>query len=300
MRTFEEILEHSRKFDTYKDYLDHYNIIESSIEYEKDFFERESLTNYNSFYFFNKDYPGQIFERLGVSLSPQFVEDRLWDELGGYIEKIKVITNNRNDNVTLKITLDDEVFTNREYKREFRDELNEILHHCNWFIFFDPFEKTKEKRIQTNYYKIEPAKPENASRFIYEDCKGIIYRLLYYKGGYTEKKLKDILKNGLSPKHYKHEFENNLSNNRIYFIANTSEEKIKKDLAKLIEGNVDYKRHKDELKLIKIDLNKFKTNHNKTIECFIDPRMDLKCFWTMEFIPPSCIEDVTDKYKEYF
>lgn len=307
MKTFQEIVERSRKFDTYKDYLDHYSIIESSVEYEKDFFRRDLLTNYNSIDIYNQTYRHIILERLGYSLSPNFVIDRLIEELGGFIieDGISILTKNRESNVTIKFKVNNKAF-DRRYKKHFREKLNKILHYCNWYIFWDPEDDVKD--IKTSFFKIEPTKPENATRFIYDDCKGIIYRLLY-NGKYTDKKLDDILKNGLSPKYYQSEFENNLSNSRIYFIANTSKDKIKKDIEVLISSNSDYDNHRQDLKLIKIDLKKFKNIHNKTIECFIDPRMNLKCYeqqncsillnkfkiyWTLEFIPPSCIEDVTE------
>lgn len=290
MRSIEEIIEHSKRFEFFEDYCHYFGIENPTIDDEKDFFRRFDIHNYTSLNIFHQIYYEDFLtERLSTSLSPDFVMYQLKEQIGEYLESSpESISLVRKENVTIQFFVQHKYIHNSN----FRTKLDNILHFCNWSIFWDG----PSKRIHRNKFKIEPSKPQNATSFIYDKCDGIIYRLLYYRGGHTKKKTEDILKKGLSPKYYEGERENLISNNRIYFIANTTEEKVRKDLKELITKDETYANHIDELQFIKIDLKKFNRIHNKKIEAFIDPRMELTCYWTLEFIPPSCISNVTNKF----
>lgn len=279
MKTLTEFLKHIKEFNDFEEFLEYYDIDIPSISDEKNFINNLSGR-----------YSNHIYERLGESLSPSYLWTLLNDELSNYIDFNRNdigIVQERDENIMLKIVIP----ISFEHNDKFRNKFNDILKSCNWSV-----ESVRKVDKKNKAYFLEPNKPSNVSEKIYNEFGGILYRVLYQKNGHTEDKLKKILRVGLNPKQYILSYDDS-EIYRTYFIANVNFEECSKDLSKLIKEVSDYDNNRNELKILKIDLNKLSANHSKTIEAFQDPRMNLICYWTSDFIPPSCIEDVTKDFK---
>lgn len=278
MKSLKEYLKHIQEFDDFEEFLNHYNIDIPSILEEKEF-----IDNLSGRYKI-------IYERLSESLSPSYIWDMMNDELDNFIDfnrKDIGIVQERDENIMIKIIIP----ISYEHNDEFRNRFNDILKFCNWSV-----ESIRKVDKKNKAYFLEPNKPSNVSKKIYTEFGGILYRILYQKNGHTKDKLKKILRVGINPKQYTLNYDKTKIY-RTYFVSNINIKECTKDLTKLIADVADYDNHRDELKIIKIDLNKLSTNHSKTIEAFQDPRMNLTCYWTSDFIPPSCIEDATKDFK---
>ena len=121
------------------------------------------------------------------------------------------------------------------------------------------------------YYEvyIEPYKPQEKTDYIYNDCKGIVYRLVDDNG------LKRINHHGLVPKTNL----NRYNPKYIYVFTDINDiDKVKHDI----------KKHGD-LHLIKINLN----NYSNKLRFYADPAtIDYKAFVTREYIPKYCCEEI--------
>ena len=279
MKSLTDFLKHIKQFDNFEEFLEYHSIDIPSISEEKEF-----IDNLSGRYNFH------IYERLGESLSPSFIWDMLNNKLYNFIDFNRNdigIVQERDENIMLKIIIP----VSYEHNDDFRNKFNDVLKFCNWSV-----ESIRKIDKKNKAYFLEPNKPSNVTEKIYNKFDGILYRVLYQKNGHTEDKLKKILRVGLNPKQYTLNYDKS-EIYRTYFIANINFEECSKDLSKLISEVSDYSNHRNELKILKIDLNKLSNIHDKKIEAFQDPRMNLICYWTSDFIPPSCIEDVTEKFK---
>lgn len=232
MKSLQELINEKIVFETFEDYCNYHNINSPDISNEHKFF------TWNYFGFANyDDYIINIYERLGESLSPDFIYNKLVNNFKN-LKNFAVISH-RNENIVLK-------FKSKEGFKN-NPKFISILNYCNWDIISI---KPEGDDISNNLvtYSIEPKKTTNRTKFIYNDCHGIIYKII------NKQKLNKILKYGLNPK--KETLDTNIYRN--YFIANTNKDKIHYDIIMLINDIDIFRHNRDKLCLIKIDLNKLK------------------------------------------
>lgn len=274
MKTLSQLINEQLVFESFEDFCFYKKIENVSLTVQKEFFK------WNYFGFDSYDnFVIDLYERLGESLSPDFVYNRLLKEFPNI--KDYAIANNREDDIVLKFKTKEGFENNPKFIS--------ILNFCNWYINSIKAEgNDKLNNIIT--YNIEPKHPTNYSDFIYKNCNGIIYKIV------NKNSLQKILKYGLKPKRTTDIKDK--ENNRNYFIANTNLEKIKNDIVSTINEINVFKNNKKQLSIIEIDLIKLKKEFDINIQGFIDQRMNTKTYWTMEFIPPSCITDVTENFTD--
>lgn len=267
---------HIKHYDSYEEFCINENK-ESSVETEREYL------SYKYFKYSSCDiYPEIIYERLGESLSLSYLYSKLAAKFPQTALHATVAY--RNKDVAIKFKAKGGFVNNPHF--------SQLLHSCNWFI-------SNMKQEQDDYlynlttYTVEPKKPTNYTDYIYNQCNGVIYRIVKEnKLG----KIDRILKYGLKPiKTFDVEDEDNY---RTYLAANVSEEAVRSDLAGIIDEIDEFNVCRDRLRVLRMDLKVMRKNTGRTIQLFIDPRMETKCYWTADFILPSCITNVTDKFKD--
>lgn len=154
---------------------------------------------------------------------------------------------------------------------QYNEEFKSLLNLYNYYVSF--CEYRKENNGYWEMY-IEPYKPKEVTNYIYNDCKGIIYRFVNDYG------LKRLNHHGLVPRN---------DNDRhypkyIFVVSNPNNDKLKEILLQ-----VKREIKKNDLHLIKIDLNKYE---NK-LKFFIDPAsVNYEAYVTREYIPKYCCEEI--------
>ena len=199
-----------------------------------------------------------IYENLNKSYNP----DELYQKL---VEKFNVSngiyaeTNSNIKSFTFEVN-NKEIINNEEFKS--------LLNFYNFYVSFC------EKRNNKYQVYIEPYKPEDKTDYIYNDCKGIVYRFVNDNG------LKRLKNHGLSPRHDIDRYYPRY----IFVIADKDESRLKDILSK-----VQQEIKKTDLHLIKIDLNKYE---NK-LRFYVDPAsVNYDAFVTREYIPKYCCEEI--------
>lgn len=154
---------------------------------------------------------------------------------------------------------------------QYNEEFKSLLNLYNYYVSF--CEYRKENNGYWEMY-IEPYKPKEVTNYIYNDCKGIIYRFVNDYG------LKRLNHHGLVPR-------NNSDRHYpkyIFVVSNPNNDKLKEILLQ-----VKREIKKNDLHLIKIDLNKYE---NK-LKFFIDPAsVNYEAYVTREYIPKYCCEEI--------
>lgn len=146
------------------------------------------------------------------------------------------------------------------------------MNFYNYYISF--YEKRQYE--QTVYYElyIEQYRPIEKTDYIYNDCKGIIYRFVNDNG------LKRLNYNGLVPRHDNDRYYPRY----IFVIANKDKSKLKSTLS-LVQREIK----KTNLHLIKIDLNKYE---NK-LRFYKDmASVNYDAYVTREYIHKYCCEEI--------
>ena len=199
-----------------------------------------------------------VYENLNKSYDP----DKLYQDL---VKKFDVSngiyadTNSDIKSFTFEVTNKD-IINNEEFKS--------LLNFYNFYVSF--CEKKNDKYL----VYIEPYKPEDKTNYIYNNCKGIVYRFVNDNG------LKRLENYGLSPRHDKDRYYPRY----IFVIADEDEIRLKETLK-----NVQREIKKTNLHLIKIDLNKYE---NK-LRFYVDPAsVNYDAFVTREYIPKYCCEEI--------
>lgn len=152
-----------------------------------------------------------------------------------------------------------------------------LLHLSNYYI--------KSIIDNENSIILEPYKPKDVTDYIYNECKGIIYHV-------TRKSTYDKIKNSeLSPK-WKGEWDklkrkpyNIWRDGRIFFIADTNINSIKKQLESIKNTSP---KLKDDCIYLKIDLNKYR---HKLIFRIDSSARGYTAYFTEEPIPGYCLEE---------
>ena len=205
-----------------------------------------------------------IYENILHSYSSKELLEKINSKFKDYLyDGAEVPTNNEN---TKSIDL---YINNKDL--QYNEEFKSLLNYYNYYVSFCDYRKE-----YMGYYEmyIEPYKPKEVTDYIYNDCKGIIYRFIDDNG------LKRLNHHGLVPKQ---------GNDRNYpkytfVIANPDKNKLK-DI--LLQVPKDIK--KINLHLIKIDLNKYE---NK-LKFYIDPAsVNYEAYVTREYIPKYCCEEI--------
>lgn len=172
------------------------------------------------------------------------------------------------NNQSLVIYLNDDSLEDNEF-------FNDILKFFNYTL----------RQSKDNKLLIEPIYSEDVSKYVYDDCNGIIYH-------FTDKQsAKYILKNGLKirgvdSKHRK-------IPKRIYLYApgyylNSKNKDKWIDFAKTVIGYMKYRIH--GLSVLKIDLHKL---YDSNISFYKDTSMDEKeSIFTLNNIPAICISEL--------
>lgn len=290
MKKLSEII-YRKVFDDFEEYLDYHKIDIPTIEDEKDFFELLDIKYGDEVNYHYVIYEGS---KKREPVSPQYIWDKIYDNLREDIVDDAEIYTQRTTNTTLSF----KVKRSGDHSDYFRKTLDQILNICNWFI------ESKKPSENLVVYTIEPIETDNVTNKLYNDFEGILWRV-QYQPTYNKEKVDRILRLGINPKKYRRKYtlidsEDMKEYRRTYFIANNNEQKREEDLIELIDSVADYDRHRSELQILKIDINKLKQIHNRKIDAFIDPRMDMTCYWTSDFIPPSCVTDITEKVKHLY
>lgn len=199
-----------------------------------------------------------VYENINNSYDP----DELYQKLVKKFNVSNGIYAETNNNVkSFTFDIDNENLINDE-------EFKSLLNFYNYYVSFC------EKRNNKYQVYIEPYKPEEKTNYIYNDCKGIVYRFVDDNG------LKRIENHGLAPRHDKDRYYPRY----IFVIADKDENRLKDTFFK-----VQREIKKNNLHLIRIDLNKYE---NK-LRFYVDPAsVNYDAFVTREYIPKYCCEEI--------
>ena len=197
-----------------------------------------------------------IYENIVNSYNSKDLLYKLKDKYYDYIVKPRFVETVKINKNSFTIEVSDKDIINE-------DEFKSLLNFYNYYVGYC------EKRNNNYEVYIEPYKPQEETDYIYNDCKGIVYRLVDDNG------LKRIKRHGLVPRHD----INRYYPKYIYVFTDINDtDKVKHDIKK--QGN---------LHLIKIDLNKY----SNKLRFYIDPAtINYKAFVTREYIPKYCCEEI--------
>lgn len=206
----------------------------------------------------------KIYENIEHSYSSKELLSKINSKFKEYLyDGIEVSTNNEN-------TKSIDIYINNK-DLQYNEEFKSLLNFYNYYVSFCEYRKE-----YGGYYEmyIEPYKPKEATDYIYNDCKGIVYRFVNDNG------LKRLNHHGLVPRHDKDRHYPRY----IFVIANPNENKLK-DILSQVQSEIK----KTNLHLIKIDLNKYE---NK-LKFYIDPAsVNYEAYVTREYIPKYCCEEI--------
>lgn len=201
-----------------------------------------------------------FYENLNRSYNSKELVSKLKDKFNDKIINPRFVETMKDTN-SFTIEIDDKDLINDE-------EFKSIMNFYNYYVSYC-------ERKNNNYeVYIEPYKPKEVTDYIYNDCKGIIYRYVDDYG------LKRLNHHGLVPRHDIKRYYPMY----IFVVGNHDKDKLIRTL-KLIPKDIK----KKNLHLIKIDLNKYK---NK-LKFFIDTAtVNYEAYVTREYIPKYCCEEI--------
>lgn len=206
-----------------------------------------------------------IYENISKSYKSEELLSKIKNKFNSYLyDGAEVNPTTETNSIDLYIS-NKELINNEEFKS--------LLNFYNYYISFCE-ERKYEQTIYHEIY-IEPYKPEEKTDYIYNECKGIVYRFVDNNG------LKRLNHHGLVPRHDADRYYPRY----IFVIADKDELKLKKTLS-LVQREIK----KTNLHLIKIDLNKYE---NKLRFYKDTASVNYEAYVTREYIPKYCCEEIT-------
>ena len=205
-----------------------------------------------------------IYENILNSYSSEDLLNKINSKFKKYLYDGAEVPSNNQNTKSIDIYINDK---NLQYNEEFKS----LLNLYNYYVSFCEY-----RNEYGGYYEmyIEPYKPKEVTNYIYNDCKGIVYRFVNDNG------LKRLLHHGLVPRHDNDRYYPKY----IYVVANPNENELKNILTK-----VQSEIKKTNLHHIKINLNKYE---NK-LKFYIDPAsVNYEAYVTREYIPKYCCEEI--------
>lgn len=199
-----------------------------------------------------------VYENLNYSYDPDILYQKLVQKFNVY-NAIYADSNSKIKSFTFDIK-EKELLNNEEFKS--------LLNFYNYYVSFCDNYK--------DFYRIyvEPYKPEEKTDYIYNNCKGIVYRFVDDNG------LKRLKNHGLSPRHDIDRYYPRY----IFVVANEDKNKLKETF-KSIQREIK----KRNLHLIEIDLNKYE---NK-LRFYVDvASVNYDAYVTREYIPKYCCREI--------
>ena len=204
-----------------------------------------------------------IYENILKSYKSEKLLNKITKKFGNYLyDGIEVNAVTKTNSLTLFIS-DNKLVNDEEFKS--------LLNLYNYYVSFCE----DRKYYDIKYYEvyIEPYKPKEMTDYIYNDCKGIVYRFVNDNG------LKRLNHHGLVPRHDNDRYYPRY----IFVVADKDKNELKETLTK-VQGEIK----KLNIHLIKIDLNKYE---NK-LKFYKDPAsVNYEAFVTREYIPKYCCEE---------
>lgn len=243
--------------DTYKFYLD------------SNFNDDLHIDTFNGRWY--SSYQDSLYETLNRSFDSS--------ELASKINNIVEIKNVEYVSPKRSITQFTMYFSKDNFKKLLNDnELAEkfinLLHKYNYYWKTADFD---------NYFIIlEPYKPEEATEYIYKDCKGIIYHVTSERVWDKIQNSKEITKQIIKPN--KIDKDELFRDRRSFFIAISNEKKALEQCQSIINT----KQLKDGV-ILKVDLNKFRYKIKFRID---SSAHGYKAYFTEEPIPSYCITKI--------
>lgn len=152
-----------------------------------------------------------------------------------------------------------------------------LMHQYNYYWKTADFEKC--------YISLEPYKPEEATSYVYDDCKGIIYHVTSEKIWNKIKDNKEITKQIIKPNKIKS--DSMFRDARSFFICTPDEKKA----LQYCQSIINTKQIKDYV-ILKIDLNKFRYKVKFRID---SSAMGYKSYFTEEPIPSYCATKIAQR-----
>ena len=205
-----------------------------------------------------------IYENILRSYKSEKLLDKINKKFGNYLydgKEVNPVT--KTNSLTLFIS-DDELVNDEEFKS--------LLNSYNYYVSFCEDRKYGDIKYYEVY--IEPYKPKEKTDYIYNDCKGIVYRFVNDNG------LKRLNHHGLVPRHDNDRYYPRY----IFVVADKDKNELKETLLK-----VQREIKKTNIHLIRIDLNKYE---NK-LKFYKDPAsVNYDAFVTREYIPKYCCEEI--------
>ena len=150
------------------------------------------------------------------------------------------------------------------------DKFEKLLNLYNYFITYID-EKYREIHL-------EPNVPDDVTNYIYDKCGGILYHVTK-KSAYQ-----NIKKYGLKPRtaSYRKYPE------RVYFTTGEDRRSIIENIDFVISILKQDESYINNISVLKVDLSLYKNR----ISIYRDNTMDNDSYWTSEYIPPYCIEEI--------
>lgn len=158
----------------------------------------------------------------------------------------------------------------------------ELLHFYNYYW--------KTANFEEGSITLEPYKPKEVQKYIYEDCKGIIYTVTSARVYDKICKSKEIIKHVLKPNEIN--TSQQYRDGRIFFIAHKDINEVKIQINQISNtAKIKYPV------LLKVDLNEYR---NKLIFRIDSSAQGYNAYFTEEPIPSYCITPLNSKtLKEY-
>lgn len=205
-----------------------------------------------------------IYESILKSYESEKLLNKIKTKFNKYLYDSGEINPVTKKNSLILFISDKELVNNEDFKS--------LLNLYNYYVSFCEDRKYNDIKYYEVY--IEPYKPEEKTDYIYNDCKGIVYRFVNDNG------LKRLNHHGLVPR-----YDNDRYYPRyIFVVADKDQHRLKETLSK-VQGEIK----KTNIHLIKIDLNKYE---NK-LRFYKDPAsVNYDAFVTREYIPKYCCEEI--------
>lgn len=205
-----------------------------------------------------------IYENIIMSYDSSELLEKIKNKFNEYIyDGAEVNPSYKSNSIDLFIS-DKSLLNNEEFKS--------LLNFYNYYVSFCE-ERNYNDLIYYEIY-IEPYKPEEKTDYIYNNCKGIVYRFVDDNG------LKRLNHHGLSPRYDIDRYYPKY----IFVVADEDKNKLKETLK-----GVQQQIKKRNLHLIEIDLNKYE---NK-LRFYVDvASVNYDAYVTREYIPKYCCREI--------
>ena len=202
-----------------------------------------------------------IYENINKSYSSKELVNELINKYYDNIIKPRFVETMKDDKNSFTIEINNKELINNE-------EFKSLLNFYNYYVSYC------EKRKNNYEVYIEPYKPEEMTDYIYNDCKGIVYRFVNDNG------LKRLNHHGLVPRH-----DNDRYYPRYIFVVGDKDKNELKETLLKVQREIK----KTNIHLIRIDLNKYE---NK-LKFYKDPAsVNYDAFVTREYIPKYCCKEI--------